>query len=113
MKEFMMLFRHIPASGVQQTPEAMQACRYRWQDWIGGIAAQDKFVSTNKLGNQGKTVSANQVITDGPYAAIKEIISGYIIVRADSLEEAVALSAGCPILDAGGHVEIRNIIRYH
>lgn len=32
----------------------MQALVKTWQDWIGGIAAQDKFVGTNALGEEGK-----------------------------------------------------------
>lgn len=110
MKEFMMIFRMAPMGNFQPTPEQMQESIKQWQDWIGGIAAQGKFVSTNQLGFSGKTLKSNGVVTDGPYAEVKEIVGGYIIVNANSLEEALELAKGCPILYVGGHVEVRDIM---
>ncbi len=105
----MMIFRMTPKPEV--TPEQIQAGIKQWEDWIGGIAAQGKFVSTNQLGFEGKTLHAGQVITDGPYAEVKEIVGGYVIVKADSLSEGLELAEGCPILYMGGHVEVRDIIK--
>jgi hypothetical protein len=50
------------------------------------------------------------VVTNGPYAEIKEMISGYIIVKAGDIDGAAELAKGCPILNVGGNVEVRNII---
>ncbi len=111
MNEFMMLFRMTPMAEFQPTPEQMQQHIKHWQDWIGGIAAQGKFVSTNQLGFEGKTLKPGGVVTDGPYAEVKEIVGGYIIVKADDAEDALKLAEGCPILFAGGHVEVRNIMQ--
>ncbi len=109
MKDFMMLFRSEPQIE-KPSPEQMQAMVKLWQDWIGGIAAQGKFVSTNALGYAGKTVDANGLVSDGPYAETKEIVGGYLICRADNLEDAVKLTAGCPTLDNGGKVEVRDVM---
>ena len=110
MQEFMMIFRMAPMGDFQPTPEQLQESVQQWQDWIGGIAAQGKFLSTNQLGFQGKTLKADGIVTDGPYAEVKEIVGGYIIVKAESLDAAVALAHGCPILAMGGHVEVRDIM---
>ncbi len=110
MNEFMMIFRNARSDAPQPSPEQMQAMVKQWQDWIGGIAAQGKFVATNALGYQGKTVHANALVTDGPYAEVKEIVGGYIIVKADTLDDAVALSEGCPTLAIGGKVEVRDVM---
>ncbi len=111
MKEFMMIFRMAPMGDFQPTPEQMQESIKQWQDWIGGIAAQGKFGSTNQLGFTGKTLKADGVVTDGPYAEVKEIVGGYIIVKADDIDDAVKLANGCPILFMGGHVEVRDIMQ--
>jgi hypothetical protein len=110
MNEFMLIFRMAPMQNFQPSPEQMQEGIKQWQDWIGGIAAQGKFVSTNQLGFTGKTLKSNGVVTDGPYAEVKEIVGGYIIVKANSLDEAMELAKGCPILFIGGHVEVRDIM---
>ncbi len=109
MKEFMMIFRN-DRSNTKPSPEQMQAMVKQWQDWIGGIAAQGKFVATNALGFQGKTIQSDNTITDGPYAEVKEIVGGYIIVKADNLDEAVQLADGCPTLASGGKVEVRDVM---
>lgn len=110
MKEFMMIFRSEKNDNPKPSPEQMQAMIKQWQDWIGGIAAQGKFVDTNALGFEGKTVHADATITDGPYAEVKEIVGGYIIVKADDLDDAVKLSEGCPTLAMGGKVEVRDVM---
>jgi len=111
MQEFMMIFRMAPMGEFQPTPEQIQESIKQWQDWIGGIAAQGKFVSTNQLGFQGKTLKSDGVVTDGPYAEVKEIVGGNIVVKAADLDEALKLAEGCPILYIGGHVEVRDIMK--
>lgn len=111
MTEFMMIFRHPAQPAPEMSPEQMQAGIKQWRDWIGAIAAQGKFVSTNQLGFQGKTLKPGNVITDGPYAEVKEMVGGNIIVKAASLDEAMQLAEGCPILLMGGHVEVREIMK--
>lgn len=111
MNEFMMIFRYEPQpENATLTEEAQQASIRKWQDWIGGIAAQGKFKHTAQLGTTGKTLHASHMTTDGPYAELKEIVGGYIMVTADSLEDALTLAAGCPILEMGGKLEIREVL---
>ena len=93
------------------SPEQIQAMMKPWQDWMGGLAAQNKLVSPgNRLASDGRVVKANDLITNGPYVETKEAICGYIIIRAGSLDEAAQLSNGCPIFQIGGNVEVRTII---
>ncbi|MGZ3918602.1 MAG: YciI family protein [Flavisolibacter sp.] len=112
MKEFLLVFRRDFASmGAQPSPEQMQGMMKHWQDWMGGIAAQNKMANTgSRLGSAGKVVTTNNVVIDGPYAEIKESIGGYIIVKASSLEEATELAKNCPVLLIGGNVEVRPLI---
>ena len=110
MNQFMMIFRKEKKEEAQPTPEQMQAMFQSWQDWIGGIAAQGKFVSSDALGNSGRTVNSAGPLTDGPYVEVKEMIGGYAIVKADTLDEAVSLADGCPILNIGGTVEVRDVM---
>lgn len=109
MKEFMMIFRSEINPSFGPSPEQMQSNIKNWQDWIGGIAAQGKLVSANRLGFEGKTLKPNNVITDGPFAEVKEIVGGYIVVKATDIDEALELAKGCPIIYIGGHVEVRNV----
>lgn len=111
MKEFMLLFRGVYEDVPGRTPEERQAMAKKWQDWVGGIAAQNKFVAPGqRLAPGGKVINANGVITDGPYAEMKESLVSYCTIRAESVDEAAELANGCPILTVGGKVEIREIV---
>ena len=112
MQEFMMLFRSAPNAN-QMSDEQMQANIKQWKDWMGGIAAQGKFVGTNQLGKAGKTLKPGNVVTDGPYAELKEIVGGYVMVKADTIDEVLKMAEGCPILQVGGSVEIRDIMQHN
>ena len=110
MKEFMMIFRS-EEKVERATPEEMQAQIKVWQEWIGNIAAKGSFVATNALGMTGKVVRPKNIITDGPYTEVKQMVGGYIIVKVENLEEAVKLSEGCPTITLhGGSVEIRDVM---
>ncbi|MGB0932377.1 MAG: YciI family protein [Chitinophagales bacterium] len=109
MKEFMMLFRHVPST-VIPSQEDIAAEIKKWHDWIGGVAAQGKFVSTNQLSYEGRLVKPGNIVTDGPYAEVKEIIGGYMVVKAEDYDEAIEIAKNCPILGTGGHVEIRDFM---
>lgn len=112
MNEFVMLFRTDYMPEVRFSPDEMQAMMQHWQNWMGSIAAQNKLASTgNRLGSNGATLKPDNVITNGPFAEIKEIITGYIVVRAENIDEAAEMAKGCPlVVGGGGQVEVRNVI---
>ena len=96
------------------SPEDIQAEIQKWNNWIGGIAAQGKMIVAEGLYPTGKTVSGSaHVITDGPFTEGKEIIGGFMILTAESIDEAVELSKGCPIYDSEGRVEVREIQNFN
>ena len=111
MKDFMMLFHSEPDPDFNPTPEQIEEEVKAWQDWMGGIGAQGKLKNPGEaLGFEGKTMHSDGTITDGPYAELKEIVGGFIIVSAESIEEAMQLGRGCPALTSGGKVEVRDIM---
>src|ERR1700744_2891451 len=110
MKDFLLVYRGDYNAMPQMSPEEMQANTQRWMNWIAGIAAQGKLAAQgNRLMPTGNVVKGNGVVSDGPYAEIKESIMGYSIVKADSYEEAAEIAGGCPVLHMGGNVEVRKI----
>ena len=112
MDEFMLIFRHQDGQKVA-SPEQIQVWMKQTMDWIGGIAAQNKFVLGNGLFfEDAKVVHHNKTVTNGPFGEIKETIGGYIIVKADSVDEAVEFAKGSPVLQGDGNtVEVRKIAR--
>lgn len=111
MKEFLLLFRGGNDSMAAQSPEQAQAHMQRWRDWMTKLGKEGKFVGAQPLNKAGKTVAGqNKVVSDGPFMEGKELVGGYLICKADTIDEAVAISKGCPLLEfADGVVEVRKI----
>lgn len=105
--EFVFLFRQ-PASN--QSPEKQEEIQKKWNDWIGGIAAQGKLAGNGlHLTPVGSVLKPGGVVTDGPFVEIREILGGFIVVKADTMDDAITLAHGCPAIDEGGSVEIRTV----
>ena len=49
------------------------------------------------------------LVTDGPYAEVKESLGGYYLFSCDSLEEAVEWAAKIPAAWHGGAIEVRPV----
>ena len=108
----MLIFRHEDGNKVA-SPEQIQTWMKQTMDWIGGIAAQNKFVGGNGLPfEDARVVRPGNVVTNGPFGEIKETLGGYVIVKAASVEEAIDFAKGSPVLQGEGNsVEVRRIAR--
>lgn len=76
MNEFMLIFRHEDGQKVA-SPEQIQEWMKQTMDWIGGVAAQNKFVSGDGLPfDDARVVHHDKSVTNGPFGDIKETIGG-------------------------------------
>jgi hypothetical protein len=115
MEEYALIMRHEDGSKIA-SPEQMQEWMKQTMDWIGGIAAQNKFVSGTGLPFDSAKVittkNSKPIVTNGPFGDIKETIGGFIVVKAGSVEEAVEFAKGCPVLQGEGNsMEVRKIAK--
>lgn len=82
--------------------------------YVGELAGQGRLEGGGPLQAADRSATVRKrcgkvTATDGPYTETKEIIGGYFLVEAESLEEAVELAKGCPAAAFGG-VEVRELI---
>lgn len=112
MDEFLLIMRHQDGKKIA-SPEQMEIWMKQTMDWIGGIAAQNKFVGGTGLPfDDARVVKHNKLVTNGPFGEIKETIGGFITVRAESVDEAVEFAKGCPVLQGEGNtVEVRKVAK--
>jgi hypothetical protein len=117
MDEYMLIFRHQDGNKIA-SPEQIQIWMKQTMDWINTIAAKNKFSGGNGLPFEEarvvKRANNDNVVTNGPFGEIRETIGGYVIVKADSVEEAVEFAKGSPVLQGEGNsVEVRKIAKGH
>jgi hypothetical protein len=108
MTKFMFVYRRPEDWGAKLQPEDMQKRMEKWQSWISEGLQKGWLVDRgNGLTQEGRVVNARQVVTDGPFVESKEIVGGFSIVQAETIDEAAELAKSCPALMSGGHVEVR------
>lgn len=112
MSEYLLIFRGGDAARAadHQSPEKWQAHMQKWMAWMGALTEQGKFVGAQPLKSSGKVVTGiGKIITDGPFVEGKEMVGGYLVCKAENLEEALEISKSCPVLEHNGSVEVREI----
>ena len=115
MDEYALIFRHEDGTKIA-SPEQLQTWMKQTMDWIATISAKNKFVSgTGLLFDDARVVKhykGKNVVTNGPFGEIKETIGGFMIVKAETVDEAVEFAKGSPILQGEGNcMEVRRIAR--
>ena len=79
--------------------EAGQASMNAWMAWMGGIG--------EALKDPGNPIGPSAAISaDGTVIETTAGITGYSVVTADSLDDALEIAKGCPHLEANGRVEV-------
>jgi hypothetical protein len=106
--KFLFVYRNSSESYGNMSPEEMQQMLQKWQTWIAdGLKKGWMLDAGDALKKEGRVVNARKVISDGPFIEVKEMVGGFSIVQADTLDAAAELAKGCPIFLRGGSVEVR------
>lgn len=110
MPKYLCLQRSLPGGtrGAEKpSPAQMQAMYARFNEW------REKF--HENLVDLGGRLGAGRVALpepgpDGPLVEVKELVGGYMIVSASSLDEAVRVARECPgLVRPGSGVEVIEI----
>jgi hypothetical protein len=114
MSDFVFLFRISPSAQHEAmgTPERAQQSMQKWLAWIQQLEANGNLAARGQpLDRAGKVVRGQKkLVIDGPYLETKDIVAGFLTVRARDLSHAGELAQGCPILDGDGSVEVRPVV---
>jgi len=108
MPTYLFLQRSQPGSAEKPSPAQMQEMFAAFNAW------KEKF-KANILDMGGQLMPGGVVVTssgavDGPFVEVKEIVGGYMLVRAESLERALEVARESPgVARPGSSVEVREI----
>jgi hypothetical protein len=103
MNNFLLVYT---GGGMPETEEEQAVVMKAWNDWYAELG--DKVVDGgNPTGPVAKTIKADRSVVDG---AEGKMASGYSILKADSLDEAMKLAKGCPMLDGNGNITVYEIV---
>lgn len=108
MPKYLCMQRSLPGgSNEKPSPAEMQGMYAKFNEWKESNAKH--FVDLGGKLAPGKLVAHDSA--DGPFVETKELIGGYMILDAESLEQAIEIARGCPgLVRPGSGVEVREII---
>jgi hypothetical protein len=96
MNQFLIIVR---GSDHSTSPEKLQARMAAFNEWVQKVL-DGRFVGGAPLEDTEARLlsSKTEMVTDGPFMESKEMISGYMIINANDVEEATRLAGECPLL---------------
>jgi len=83
-----------------ETEEEQAQVMKAWTDWFGRLGGALKD-GGNPFTPGAKTIKADGSVSNGAAPA-----SGYSVIQAGSLDDAVSLAKGCPVLRGGASVSV-------
>ena len=92
--------------GMPETPEEGQKVMEAWMAWYGSMG--DAVTNGGAPVGMSKTVSLSGVEDNGG----ANPLSGYTVVKADTIEAACEMAKGCPLVqDGSGSVEVAEVLQ--
>ncbi len=100
MNDYVLLYSG--GGGMPETEDAQKSALQDWETWMGklGSALVD---GGNPFTSAAKKIAADGSISDGP---VDQMVTGYSVIKAESLEEAAALAKDCPVLKGGASISV-------
>src|SRR5256885_2666284 len=107
-RNYLCIQRSQPGKGEKPSPAQMQEMYAKFNAWKEKF--KDKIVDMGGQLKAGGKIVTSEGATDGPFVEAKEVIGGFMIVSAESLEEATQVARECPgVVMPGSSVEVREI----
>ena len=103
------------ARGAQVHPAVLdvtdQAAMAAWGKWFEELGARGQLVNGGSpLDFDGRRITKHGLVTDIAASELKELVSGYSIIKAESYAAAVEIAKGCPIFRiSSAVVEVRGV----
>ena len=98
------MFAYSGGNGVAADDAERAAQMAKWGQWLEQLGPA--IVDVGAPTGTAKTVGTGGSVSDGG----SRRLTGYSIVSADSLDSAVELAKGCPVLEVGGAVDVYEAI---
>ena len=99
MSRFVLVYT---GGGMPETEEEQAAVMAAWGAWYEGLGAAVADPG-NPLSPDARSITSDGTVGNG---AIGTAASGFTILEADSMESAVSMAKGCPMLEGNGQITI-------
>jgi hypothetical protein len=102
MRTYLLLYS---GGGQPQTESETKAVTEAWGVWLTDVG--DALVDGNPFSTNAKSLSPDGAVSDGP---LGPMATGYSMVKAGSMDEAVEMAKGCPVKLSGASISIFEVM---
>lgn len=108
MKEYMIVPYGSQTNWNKFSEKGQQNLCERYYQWTNQLRKEERFVTGSRQTTNHRHVrsTGNSVVIDSPNPETKELLTSYFLIKANSLDEAVEVSKGCPALTHGDSVQV-------
>jgi hypothetical protein len=108
MKEYLLLMR-AGKPMTEKTDAENKAEAQAWGVFMENLGKKGQFSGGFPLVSGGKTVSAKGISAEAVTSAKEGIVGGYLIIKANSIDEAAEIAKACPHITNEGNIEVREL----
>jgi hypothetical protein len=114
MNDYLILFREPDGRQEPHPTDAIEQHQKNWNEWLSDMKSKNKLTGGKPLTLEGTVMRPTPKgldINDGAYTVHNsEIVGGYLLIRAENMQEATELMKTCPVFEFDGFAEIREVI---
>ena len=115
MADYLIVFQGGNQDWSKRPPEQIKAAMAQWAAWFKELEAKGVLRNPGSaLAPGGAVIRANGkgFVTDTTMAEVKELIGGFSIIQADSVEQAAKIAEGAPFLknNPDGWIQVRPVL---
>jgi hypothetical protein len=109
MKQYMLLLIGRSDNKLDHLPEEkINEIYQKFGEWVKDLQVKNRFIGGDALQENRKRLSMqnNKLTVDGPFTEAKEVVNGYFIIKAESMDEALELTRSHPAFLYDGKIEV-------
>ncbi len=108
MKNFIVLLREPDGRRDAHQENEIKTHQLNWKNWLTKYQQEGKLVGGSSLTLKGNLIKGNDAkVTKGLHEVGTEIVGGFLLLKAEDLNEATAIAQTCPIYEFDGYAEVR------
>ncbi len=109
----MLFIREDLAALQQMSEEQLQEEIQLMMQWGETLSKSGHYIQGDPLEPEVRVARKGAITSDGPFIEVKEGVSGYIILQAETLEQAAQLAQTCPLIgQTVKSIEVRPILKF-
>jgi hypothetical protein len=111
MTKYIILVREPDGRANQPTEEQQKTHRANWNKWFEKYGKSGNFLGGSALSLNGKMIKGHDAkVVDDIHKVDTEIVGGYLLIQADSLDSAVDIAREIPVFEVDGYLEVRELM---